>query len=255
MVAIITGRVPRGTQSLHRARTAARAPSGTQGEHAEDVRQLAQPQLDIGFVELLLDAIQLVLQRRRGTSVGDSAADPTPDCRNSNGESRRPSRLDRRAVCRGRPQGWPQGWPRHRMGSQDQARNRMERARAVWPLSPKQHEDTLMPNSISSLHSQWGGGGGTRPWWLALLACGGAFWPLAFEPSAMTTGHPGEATGGGGDFSVMKRNTPRPPPLEEAWAVSRVHKRQSAQSAGREWLISGLKDGRYLSVKKGATRR
>ena len=35
-----------------------------------------------------------------------------------------------------------------------------------------------------------GGGVGTRPWWLALLACGGAYWPLAFEPSAMTSGHP-----------------------------------------------------------------
>ena len=41
-----------------------------------------------------------------------------------------------------------------------------------------------------------GGGVGTRPWWLALLACGGAFWPLALEPSAMTSrlphycGHP-----------------------------------------------------------------
>ena len=30
-----------------------------------------------------------------------------------------------------------------------------------------------------------GGGVGTRPWWLALLACGGPYWPLAFEPSAM----------------------------------------------------------------------
>ena len=28
---------------------------------------------------------------------------------------------------------------------------------------------------------QGGGGVGTRPWWLALLACGGAYWPLAFE--------------------------------------------------------------------------
>ena len=37
----------------------------------------------------------------------------------------------------------------------------------------------------------WGGGGvGTRPWWLALLACGGAYWPLALEPSAMTRRHP-----------------------------------------------------------------
>ena len=34
------------------------------------------------------------------------------------------------------------------------------------------------------------GGGGTRPWWLALLACGGAYWPLAYEPSAMTSRHP-----------------------------------------------------------------
>ena len=37
----------------------------------------------------------------------------------------------------------------------------------------------------------WGGEGvGTRPWWLALLACGGAYWPLALEPSAMTSRHP-----------------------------------------------------------------
>ena len=35
-----------------------------------------------------------------------------------------------------------------------------------------------------------GGGVGTRPWWLALLACGGAYWPLALEPSAMTRRHP-----------------------------------------------------------------
>ena len=32
--------------------------------------------------------------------------------------------------------------------------------------------------------------GPTPPWWLALLACGGAYWPLAFEPSAMTSRHP-----------------------------------------------------------------
>ena len=36
-------------------------------------------------------------------------------------------------------------------------------------------------------------GGGevcTRPWGSALLACGGAYWPLAFKPSAMTSRHP-----------------------------------------------------------------
>ena len=35
-----------------------------------------------------------------------------------------------------------------------------------------------------------GRGVGTKLWWLALLACGGAYWPLAFEPSAMTSRHP-----------------------------------------------------------------
>ena len=39
-----------------------------------------------------------------------------------------------------------------------------------------------------------GGGGGTRPWWLALLARGGAYWPLSFEPS----------TGGGGGGTEVK---------------------------------------------------
>ena len=54
-----------------------------------------------------------------------------------------------------------------------------------------------------------GAGVGTRPWWLALLAYGCAYWPLALEPSAMTSrrpyycvhphcrGHP-PAWGGGG---------------------------------------------------------
>ena len=38
--------------------------------------------------------------------------------------------------------------------------------------------------------AQGGGGVGTRPWWLALLACGSTYWPLAFEPSVMTSRHP-----------------------------------------------------------------
>ena len=43
---------------------------------------------------------------------------------------------------------------------------------------------------------EWRGGGvGTRPWWLALLACGGAYWPLALEPSAR---RPYYCGGGGG---------------------------------------------------------
>ena len=45
--------------------------------------------------------------------------------------------------------------------------------------------------SRQATRQQGGGGGdGTRPWWLALLACGGAYWPLAFEPSAMPSRDP-----------------------------------------------------------------
>ena len=45
--------------------------------------------------------------------------------------------------------------------------------------------------NFSEARCVWGGGGvGTEPWCLALLACGGAYWPLALEPSAMTSRHP-----------------------------------------------------------------
>ena len=47
-----------------------------------------------------------------------------------------------------------------------------------------------LPPFVGPVPPQGGGGVGTRPWWLALLACGGAYWPLAFEPSAMTSRHP-----------------------------------------------------------------
>ena len=62
-------------------------------------------------------------------------------------------------------------------------------------LGPKTHPCPFkyLPKHVclSPPPSQWVGGGvGTRPWWLALLACGGAYWPLAFEPSAMTSRHP-----------------------------------------------------------------
>ena len=43
---------------------------------------------------------------------------------------------------------------------------------------------------VVTCHTEGGVGVGTRPWWLALLACGGAYWPLTLEPSAMTSRHP-----------------------------------------------------------------
>ena len=49
---------------------------------------------------------------------------------------------------------------------------------------------TARPGSACLRPQGRGGGVGTRPWWLALLACGGAYWPLAPEPSAMTSRHP-----------------------------------------------------------------
>ena len=51
----------------------------------------------------------------------------------------------------------------------------------------------------------WGGGVGTRPGWLALLACGGAYWPLGFEPSAMTS----RLGFGGGGAKGVHSNTSR----------------------------------------------
>ena len=67
---------------------------------------------------------------------------------------------------------------------------------------PKKNSSSLHVNTVfrSGLcfDLRGGGGGGTRPWWLALLACGGAYWPLAFEPSAMTGRHPYYCGGGGG---------------------------------------------------------
>ena len=39
-------------------------------------------------------------------------------------------------------------------------------------------------------HRGGGGGGvGTRPWWLVLLACGGAYWPLSGMLNLMTIPH------------------------------------------------------------------
>ena len=62
-------------------------------------------------------------------------------------------------------------------------------------------EDPQIPGLFVVIHSVneagergEGVGVGTRQWWLALLACGGAYWPLALEPSAMTMG-----MGGGGE--------------------------------------------------------
>ena len=54
------------------------------------------------------------------------------------------------------------------------------------------HVSPTVPEGVWGLcpNNNTGGGVGTRPWWLALLACGGAYWPLAFEPFAMTSGHP-----------------------------------------------------------------
>ena len=64
-----------------------------------------------------------------------------------------------------------------------------------------------------------GGGGGTRPWWLPLLACGGAYWPLTLEPSAMTSRHPHccghpPALGGGGGLRVGEGVPRGAPPAE-----------------------------------------
>ena len=53
------------------------------------------------------------------------------------------------------------------------------------------HSRSTTGRIIGGFFGEAGGGGvGTRPWWLALLACGGAYWPVALEPSAMTSRRP-----------------------------------------------------------------
>ena len=61
----------------------------------------------------------------------------------------------------------------------------IKRAGSLWPILGR----PTFWGALTHPHLP-GGGGGTRPWWLALLACGGAYWPLAFEPSDMTSRHP-----------------------------------------------------------------
>ena len=58
------------------------------------------------------------------------------------------------------------------------------------------------------LKSLGGGGLAQGLWWLALLACGGAYWPLVFEPSAMPSRPPHYRThppawGGGSRMQLL----------------------------------------------------
>ena len=76
-------------------------------------------------------------------------------------------------------------------------------------LCVRRRRDPALGRWAMRVRRRGGGGFGTRPWRLALSACGGAYWPLALEPSAMTSrpphycghphcrGHP-PAPGGGG---------------------------------------------------------
>ena len=105
---------------------------------------------------------------------------------------------------------------------------------------------------LGALEGVRGGGGvGTRPWWLALVACGGAYWPLALEPSAMTSrppyycghprcrGHPpclgGDSRGGGGvpplPFQCIPA-APPPPPFSSGVPESWSHQQDRQNKIG-----------------------
>ena len=85
-----------------------------------------------------------------------------------------------------------------------QARNGLEEGNrgreGVWEPKGRVPKVAHLNNSVCKCHvfplrnlgpGRAGGGWvGTRPWWLALVGCGGAYWPLALEPSAMTSRHP-----------------------------------------------------------------
>ena len=90
------------------------------------------------------------------------------------------------------------------------------------------------------------GGVGTRPWWLALLACGSAYRPLAFEPSA---------TGGRGGCQPWKSQLLQLPHTHtnaQAHAPLRVRKTGPEQCGvcedqGTQWCTT--------AATCGATRR
>ena len=100
-----------------------------------------------------------------------------------------------------------------------------------------------------------GGGFGTRPWWLALLACGGAYWPLAFEPSAMTSRH---LAGGGGGARAHFLHAPPPPqkaPVTEALADPPTGLVTGIEGApNKKWVTNGPQNAliilRYVSRRQ-----
>ena len=67
-----------------------------------------------------------------------------------------------------------------------------KRKYSEWHTKMGRGHDHQIPHIKTKHYSQWhrtqrGGRVGTRPWWLALLACGGACWFLTLESSAMTS--------------------------------------------------------------------
>ena len=88
------------------------------------------------------------------------------------------------------------------------------------------------------------GGGGLAQGLGALLACGGAYWPLALEPSAMTgrhpyyCGHPPAWGGGGSSFDgrpFLRSPGPR-----------------SAPTCGRRVTGRRLRSARIVCVSRGS---
>ena len=151
-----------------------------------------------------------------------------------------PSHIRRPGVCRRRPAGPARGIrgggvssprgqaqappvseepPQRLRGSEAQGRCPPSAVRRSTDSDPGKRVggDPWARDGAQAHGSLRGGGGGvgTRPWWLALLACGGAYWPLAFEPSAMTSRHPHYCGGRGGvwfglDLGLRQGGDPRP---------------------------------------------
>ena len=114
----------------------------------------------------------------------------------------------------------------------------------------------------SPFHPPRGGGGvGTRPWWLALLACGGAYWPVTLEPSAVTSRHP-HCRGGGGILALAESGFSGAVPLlswqsdagpREAatWAAPLSLRRPKKHSAGAGLKAPGKAPGKRSKDKWG----
>ena len=164
--------------------------AGIQGSSTADAR-------DVYRLGIVCELVSIMLTSMKGLGTGKhSQQDATPDPhrptrrhnKNRNRSNARRQKLQKKGlVLCGRSIGCAGGGSKRATATRD-ANDTVPRSTKGWPgptitLRLSDNPEHSTPGGLRDAE----GGFGTRPWWLALVACGGAYWPLAFEPSAMTS--------------------------------------------------------------------